>query len=127
MGLRMLRIIIVGVLPLMTCLAAEAQSEHGKNIENPVEKDNRNPHSNMASFPYVYTSRLGGYPRYDNGKVGMNVGMERNCDAFRKTWQNVPIVTPAWHVTKGFDIELPFGHLMRQGQKHIIDHNRSPR
>ncbi|MGI6222761.1 MAG: hypothetical protein ACOYJG_04065 [Prevotella sp.] len=88
---------------------------------------NRNPYFNMASFPYVNTSRFGGFLRYDNGKVGMKMGMERYYDAFSKSWHNEPIVTPVWHVSKKFDVELPLGDLVRRGLQNIFDHdNRGP-
>jgi hypothetical protein len=87
----------------------------------------RNPYFLMASFPYVNTSRYGGYLRYDNGKVGMKMGMERYYDSFRRGWQNEPIVTPVWHVSKKFDVELPLGDLVRRGLHNIFDNdNRRP-
>ncbi|MGI6233598.1 MAG: hypothetical protein ACOYJF_12270, partial [Prevotella sp.] len=56
MGLRILRIIIVGALTFIICLPVEAQSEHRKTYETPVKKEY--PALNKAGVEPVSPSNI---------------------------------------------------------------------
>lgn len=90
--------------------------------------ENRNPWFYMAAFPYVDTSRYGGYLTYRNGSVGTHVGAERYYDPFVRQWEIRPIVTPFVQVSKKFIIELPLGGLLKEGADHLlhVNHRNGP-
>lgn len=68
---------------------------------------NRNPYYMMAAYPYVQSSAVGGYLTWHSGRLGLDVGMQRRYDAFRRTWMSEPIVTPEFRVGKNVHIGLP--------------------
>ena len=69
---------------------------------------NRNPYYMMAAYPYVQSSAVGGYLTWHSGRLGLDVGMQRRYDAFRRTWMSEPIVTPEFRVGKNVHIGLPW-------------------
>ena len=85
---------------------------------------NKNPYFYMGAFPFVNTSRYGGYLWISKGKIGMKLGMERYYDSFQCRWYMQPIVTPVLHISKHFDMELPVGSLFREGADQILHHHK---
>lgn len=85
---------------------------------------NKNPYFYMSAFPFVNTSRYGGYLWINKGKMGMKLGMERYYDSFQCRWHMQPIVTPVFHISKHFDMELPVGSLVREGTDQILHHHK---
>lgn len=81
---------------------------------------NKTPYFSMAAYPYVYGSQYGGYFTFNSGRVGMKLGAERYYDPFALGWETKPIVTPAFHVSKNFTIELPAGDLVKQAAEKYI-------
>lgn len=74
---------------------------------------NRNPWIYMAAFPFVNTSRYGGFVTLNGKTVGTHLGAERYYDSFMHKWEMRPIVTPYIHVSKRVTIELPLGGLLK--------------
>ncbi len=88
---------------------------------------NRNPWFYMAAFPYVNTSRYGGYITYKNEKFGTHLGVERYYDPFVRQWEFRPIVTPFIKVSKKLTIELPVGGLLKEGANRLVHGKRQSR
>lgn len=85
----------------------------------------RNPWFYMATFPYVNTSRYGGYVTIHGDRVGTHLGVERYYDSFVRRWETRPIVTPYFRVSKKVRIELPFGGLLKEGVDRLVHGRRS--
>ena len=83
-----------------------------------------NPWFYMAAFPYVKTSRYGGYITYKNDKFGAHLGVERYYDPFSRHWELRPIVTPFLKVSKKLIIELPVGDLLKNGASRLVHDKR---
>lgn len=88
------------------------------------EYESLNPWFYMAAFPYVNTSRYGGYLTYRNSRFGAHVGAEKYYDPFIRQWEFRPIVTPFVQVSKKFIIELPLGGLLKEGADRLIHGSR---
>lgn len=71
-----------------------------------------NPYYSIASYPYVKSSRYGGYVSYNSSNFGINLGVERKYDPFMRQWYTTPIVTPIIKISK-VQIGLPVGELLR--------------
>ena len=89
---------------------------------------NVQPFLSMAAFPYVNSSAYGGYFTLDNGRWGLDVGAQRRYDAYRGTWIVAPIVTPKYHISKKFTIEIPVGDMARDILEKLVFNrqNHSP-
>lgn len=62
---------------------------------------NSNPfYSSMAAYPYIGTSSYGSYFTLHNNKTGIDLGVKRLYDPFRRQWRTQPIVTPKFKVGK---------------------------
>lgn len=77
---------------------------------------NSNPFIGMGAFPYIPTTRYGGYMTIGNSRLSMNVGMQRRHNTIYGRMETVPIVTPSFKISKKIKIELPLGDLT----KHIL-------
>lgn len=86
---------------------------------------NKNPYVYMAAFPFINTSRYGGYVTLNGKKVGTRLGAERYYDPFVKHWELRPIVTPFVCVSKKVTIELPLGGLLKEGTDRLIHGRRN--
>ena len=71
------------------------------------------PYLSMAAFPYVNSSAYGGFFTLDNGRWGVDVGVQRRYDPYRGEWIASPILTPQYHISKKFTIEIPVGEMVR--------------
>lgn len=89
---------------------------------------NKNPYVYMAAFPFINTSRYGGYVTLRGKNVGTHLGAERYYDPFVKHWELRPIVTPFVRVSKKVTIELPLGGLLKEGTDRLfhVRRNRGP-
>ena len=66
---------------------------------------------------FVPTTSYGGYMTVGNNRFYVNLGVERRYNPFEHKMQTVPIITPAFKVSKNVTIELPLGELT----KHIVE------
>ena len=66
---------------------------------------------------FVPTTSYGGYMTVGNNRFYVNLGVERRYSPFEHKMQTVPIITPAFKVSKNVTIELPLGDLT----KHIVE------
>lgn len=78
---------------------------------------NTNPFFSMAAFPFVPTTSYGGYMTVGSRSFYVNLGVERRYNPFEHKMQTVPIITPAFKVSKNVIVELPLGDLM----KHLVE------
>ena len=85
---------------------------------------NVNPWYYMAAFPYISTSRYGGYITYRSKKFGTHIGAEKYYDPFVRQWIFRPIVTPFVKVSDKFIFELPIGGLLKEGSEHLFHQKR---
>lgn len=74
---------------------------------------NMNPAFSAAAYPFVNTSRFGGYVTYMGDKAGIDVGVQRYFDPMRGGWQTAPIVTPKFKIGDNVTISLPVGGLIK--------------
>ena len=88
------------------------------------EYESSNPWFYMAAFPYVCTSRYGGYLTYQNNRLGTHVGAEKYYDPFVRRWVLRPIVTPFIQVSNKFRFELPLGGMLKAFADHLFHANR---
>jgi hypothetical protein len=88
------------------------------------EYESSNPWFYMAAFPYVGTSRYGGYLTYQNNRLGTHVGAEKYYDPFVRRWVLRPIVTPFIQVSNKFRFELPLGGMLKAFADHLFHANR---
>ena len=63
----------------------------------------------MAAFPYVNSSAYGGYFTLENDRYSVDLGVQRRYDSYRQQWIVSPILTPKYHFSKKFTIEVPVG------------------
>ena len=86
------------------------------------------PFLSMAAFPYVNSSAYGGYFTLENDRYGVDLGVQRCYDSYRQQWIVSPILTPKYHFSKKFTIEVPVGEMVRDVLEKLIfeRHNRSP-
>lgn len=68
-----------------------------------------NPFISMAAYPYIHTTRYGGYMTVGGNRFFMNLGVERRYNTINRQMETVPIVTPVFKVSKKLAIGLPFG------------------
>lgn len=89
---------------------------------------NSTPWFYMATFPYVNTSRYGGYVTLTGRRAGAKLGAERYYDPFVRKWEMRPIVTPFMRVGKRVVIELQMGGLLQESAGRLIHgrHSNSP-
>lgn len=85
---------------------------------------NRNPWISMAAFPFVSTSRYGGYLTLSGRRGGAHLGAERYYDPFVRRWELRPIVTPYVRIAKKITLELPLGGLLKEGADRLIHGRR---
>ena len=71
------------------------------------------PFLSMATFPYVNSSAYGGYFTLENDRYGVDLGVQRRYDSYRQQWIVSPILTPKYHFSKKFTIEVPVGEMVR--------------
>ena len=71
-----------------------------------------NPYYSMSTYPYISTSEYGGYISIHDDFKGLDVGVRRKYDPYRRVWYTVPIVTPFFKVGK-VGVGLPLGDLLR--------------
>ena len=74
---------------------------------------NMNPILSAAAYPFVNTSRYGGYVTYMGDSVGIDIGVQRYFDPMRRGWQTAPIVTPKVKLGDNVTISLPVGGLIK--------------
>jgi hypothetical protein len=86
------------------------------------------PFLSMAAFPYVNSSAYGGYFTLENDRYGVDLGVQRRYDSYRREWIVSPILTPKYHFSKKFTIEVPVGEMVRDVLEKLIfeRHNSSP-
>ena len=82
------------------------------------------PLISMSAYPYIDTSRFGGYMSFDGDNVGIDLGVQRYFDPIRRTWETAPIITPKVKLWDSVTVELPMGGLV----KNAVDraHGRDP-
>lgn len=68
-----------------------------------------NPFISMAAYPYVSTTKYGGYMTAGSNRFFIDLGVERRYNAIERRMETVPIVTPGFKVSKKLVIGLPFG------------------
>ncbi|HCN53157.1 MAG TPA: hypothetical protein DIS88_04920 [Prevotella sp.] len=73
----------------------------------------KNPFFYMATFPYVPTTNFGGFFTFDSGSVGMDLGVRHYYNPFIRRWDTAPIVTPKFHFSNKFTMEIPLGDALR--------------
>ena len=78
---------------------------------------NNNPFFGLAAFPFVPTTSYGGYMTVGNNSFYMNLGVERRYNTFERKMETVPIITPAFKISKKVTLELPLGDLA----KHLVE------
>lgn len=85
------------------------------------------PFLSMATFPYVNSSAYGGYFTLENERYGVDLGVQRRYDSYRQQWIVSPILTPKYHFSKKFTIEVPVGEMVRDVLEKLIfeRHNSS--
>ena len=83
------------------------------------------PYLSMAAFPYINSSAYGAYFTLDNGRWGIDLGVQRRYDPYRGEWIVSPIVTPKYHFSKKFTLELPVGELVRDVLERAVFGRRS--
>ncbi len=88
------------------------------------EYESCNPWFYMAAFPYVCTSRYGGYLTYQNNRLGTHIGAEKYYDPFVRRWVLRPIATPFIQVSNKFRFELPLGGMLKAFADHLFHANR---
>ena len=79
----------------------------------------------MAAFPYVNSSAYGGFLTLDNGRWGVDVGVQRRYDPYRGEWITSPILTPQYHISKKFTIEIPVGEMVRDILEKVVFDRRN--
>ena len=85
---------------------------------------NMNPYFSMGTFPYIPTSRYGGYVTFWNNRWGIDLGAERRYDSFRRTWNFVPIITPKYKISKHVILELPVGDFSKYMIERLVKRGR---
>mgnify|MGYP000818136227 FL=1 len=70
-----------------------------------------NPYYSMATFPYINTSEYGGYLSIHDENKGLDLGVKRKYDPYRRRWYTVPIISPYIKVGK-INISLPVGDML---------------
>lgn len=70
-----------------------------------------NPYYSMATFPYINTSEYGGYLSIYEENKGLDLGVKRKYDPYRRRWYTVPIISPFIKVGK-INISLPVGDML---------------
>lgn len=85
---------------------------------------NTNPYFSMAAFPYVATSRYGGFFTFHNNRMALDLGAERRYDPFARRWKTVPIITPSIKISKRVTIELPLGDATRKALERVFNKGR---
>lgn len=86
---------------------------------------NAQPYFSMAAFPFVATSRYGGYLTWIGQGFGVDVGAERYYDAFGRRWITSPILTPKFNISRKVKVELPLGGLVRTVVEKAVYGKRS--
>ena len=73
----------------------------------------KSPYLGMAVYPYINTSRFGGFMTFMGDNVGVDLGVERYFDPFCAQWVTAPIVTPKFRIGSNAFIEIPVGGMIR--------------
>ena len=85
---------------------------------------NTNPFISMAAFPFVPTTSYGGYMTVSSNRFYVNLGVERRYNPFEHKMQTVPIIIPAFKVSKNVIVELPLGDLTKHLVEDVVVKNR---
>lgn len=86
---------------------------------------NNNPFVSMAAFPYIPTTRYGGYVTYHSDRFYLDLGAERRYNTFSGKMETVPIVTPGFKISKKIIVELPLGDFAKQAITDIVTKKRN--
>ena len=78
-----------------------------------VQAHDRTPFVSAAAYPFVSTSRYGGYMSFNGDNVGVDVGAERYYDPVRGGWVTAPIITPKVKIWDSVFISVPVGGMVR--------------
>lgn len=88
---------------------------------------NTQPFFSMASYPFVNTSRYGGYLDLTGDRFGIEMGAQRYFDPFTNRWEVAPIINPKVRVGDKVFITLPVGGLVKSGmEKAALKKNGPP-
>ena len=68
-----------------------------------------NPFISMAAYPYIPTTKYGGYMTVKNDRFFIDLGVEQRYNTIARKMETVPIITPGFKVPKKLVIGLPFG------------------
>lgn len=82
---------------------------------------NKNPYFYMAAFPYVKTSRYGGYANLHNDKYGLRLGVQRYYDPLSHQWITNPIVAPSFNINRKIKVEVDFGPILRNAAESLLN------
>ncbi|GEM_PF-3441214 len=85
---------------------------------------NLNPYFSMAAFPYVGTSRYGGYFSIEGERVGIDLGVQQHYDPFARRMVMTPIVTPKIRVSRSVTIGVSVGQFVKDGVDRLINGDR---
>ena len=88
---------------------------------------NTQPFFSMAAYPFVNTSRYGGYLDLTGDRFGIEMGAQRYFDPFTNRWEVAPIINPKVRVGDKVFITLPVGGLVKSGmEKAALKKNGPP-
>jgi len=89
---------------------------------------NIDPRISMAAYPFVNTSRYGGYVTImnDDSRVGVDLGAQRYMDPMTGRWEMAPIVTPKLRIGDNVMISLPVGGAIKNGIDRMNQKNMPP-
>lgn len=68
-----------------------------------------NPFISMAAYPYIPTTKYGGYMTVKSNRFFIDLGVEQRYNTINRSMETVPIVTPGFKVSKKLVIGLPLG------------------
>lgn len=111
----------IGMSALLTYRFNQAISitAFGQYVTNPF-------YVSMAA--YINTSAYGAYLTLQNEKIGLNLGVQREYDLFRRQWITDPIIMPSFKMGKT-TIQIDFGSALRyiiQNLIHKDQYNQGP-
>lgn len=85
---------------------------------------NNVPFVTMANYPFINTSRYGGYVSLTGDRVGIDLGAQRYFDPVSRQWETVPIITPKFKVNDNLSIGVSVGGMVKNGVERMSQRNQ---
>ena len=87
---------------------------------------NVNPIFSVAAYPFLNTTRYGGYIDITGDWVGVQLGAQRYFNPYTNQWELAPIISPKFKVSDNVFITLPVGGLVKNGIEKLSHKDDPP-